>query len=411
MITRVATLCRMALLDLVRQRRRTTLSILITVFGVVAVLLTRSWQNGMMEQIEREGASVWLGAVQVIPPSSLQVRNALALEPNLPAEGPLVAEIGRTPSVTAVSPRIRFFGRLFNGDLSAPMIALGYDAATVAQVVPRLFEPERLESGRLPDPAHQDEILVAAPLAAALGLHAGDRATILARPVDGGLEGVDVTVVGVARAAFEENQRRAVLIDLRLASKLLRMDGRATELVVGVEPLVRSHEVAAQLSRNLATITPVEVRPWDEINPRYQAARRIWSTTLGVMFLAVVMVAALGLSTTLVLIVRERAQEVATLAALGFSRAALVAMFAVEGALLGTVGGLFGSASGYAVVTFLHAHGVRYDVPGGFPLTVRPALNAFELMLAVAVVALIASVVGMIPAWRAARRAPSELLR
>ncbi len=236
--------------------------------------------------------------------------------------------------------------------------------------------------------------------------------TLLARPVDGGLEGVDVVVAGVVRAAYEENQRRAVLVDLRLARRLLRMEGRATEILVGVEPLSRAHQAAAVIEARLKVAgVHAEARPWDEINPRYQAARVIWRTSLGVTFFAVLLVASLGLSTTLVLIVRERAREVATLCAIGLGRGAILVVFGVEGAMLGAVGGTLGAAVALLMTSWLRVRGLTFVPPGGFPVTVRPYVEAPDLVLAVGVAALLAAIVALIPAWRATRRSPAELLR
>lgn len=432
MTSRVRMLVALAARDLARQRRRAATAVAILVFGACAVLLTRGWQRGMLEQLSREGAAVWLGAVQLQPATSAERRDAFALEPNIVVDDALRRHIReRAPQVTHVSPRIRFLARLaklsdaaaaVEGDRSAgaqaaqdegaPCFVLASDMETAPALLPRLFTAERLESGRLPQAGRADEVLVAAPLAAALGLSAGDTATILARPVDGGLEGADVRVVGIVRAAFEENQRRALIMDLTLARRILRMDDRATEVLLGVEPLSDAAAVARALNGGVAAARgELVARTWEEINPRYVAARKIWATSLGVMLIVVVLVAALGISTSLHLIVRERARDVATLTALGLTRASLLAMFLVEGVLLGIVGGACGASLGAAIVAALGARGVSFLPPGGFTVVVRPHLSFSDIGAALVAGALLSALVMMFPAWRAARRNPAEMLR
>ena len=70
-------------------------------------------------------------------------------------------------------------------------------------------------------------------LASILTIVPGDTLTLLARPIDGGLEGTDVRVTGILSGAFEEELRRAIVLDLSLAQRLLRMEGRATEICSG----------------------------------------------------------------------------------------------------------------------------------------------------------------------------------
>lgn len=394
--------------DLGRQRRRALIAMAILVFGIVAVLMTRGWQRGMLEQIAREGAGVWLGAVAVKPAGTLAARDAFSLTPSVALDDVRLLNTAGVPEVTATTPRIRFLARLFHGDeQSAPCFVLASDFRSAPAVQPRLFSPDRLEAGRLPTAA--DEVMVAAPLADILRLKVGDRATLLARPADGGLEGIDVVVVGLVRAAFEENQRRAVIMDLGAAQRMLRMEGRATELLYGVEPLDRADAVAAALN---ATLSPgLEAHSWEQINPRYIAARKIWATSLAVMFAVVIAVACMGISTSLHLMVRERVRDVATMAALGVPRAALFAMFLAQGALLGGTGGALGAALGGALVTFLGARGVSFLPPGGFMLKVEPQLSSGDILATVVVAALLSSLVMAVPAWRAARRPPAEILR
>ena len=109
--------------------------------------------------------------------------------------------------------------------------------------------------------------------------------------------------------------------------------------------------------------------------------------------------------------VRERVRDVATMAALGVPRAALFTMFLAQGALLGGSGGALGAALGGALVTFLGARGVSFLPPGGFMLKVEPQLSSGDILATVVVAALLSSLVMAVPAWRAARRPPAEILR
>lgn len=407
-MTRAWLVLLLAARDLSRQRRRALTAVAILVFGIVAVLLTRGWQRGMLEQISREGAGVWLGAVALKPAGTLAARDAFSLTPSLALSPELLTLADQTPGVIARTPRVRFLARLFHGDeRSAPCFVLASDFKTAPAVQPRLFTADRLEQGRLP--TAPDEVMVAAPLAGILGIKVGDRTTLLARPSDGGLEGLDVTVVGIVRAAFEENQRRAVIMELGAAQRMLRMEGKATEVLLGVEPLEDATLVAETLGKALPAA--VEAHTWEQINPRYIAARKIWATSLAVMLAVVIAVACMGVSTSLHLIVRERVRDVATLGALGVPRQAIFSMFLAQGALLGTLGGALGVLLGGGLVLALGARGVAFLPPGGFMLRVQPHLSGGDILATLVVVALLSSLVMSVPAWRAARKPPAEILR
>lgn len=407
---RQSMILRMAARDLLRQRRRAALAVLITIFAVSSVLFTRAWQNGMLALMEREGASTWLGAVQVRPSNTLHARNANVLEPNLEVSSELRDRIESIPGVV-VSPRIRFFGQLFKGDASAPFIGLGTERHTAVRAVPNLFDEARLEEGRPLSPDRDDEVLVAAPLARALGIRPGDTATLLVRPVDGGLEGADVRVVGLLRAALEENHRRAVIADLGLVQRMLRMEDRATELILGVDPTSRAHAVAEAIPPRVAGIADVEAHAWDRVNTRYQDAREIWSAALGVILLVAGLVAALGLFTTLALVVHERGREIATLAALGLRRRGIAWLFFVEGGVVGALGGAAGAAIAGLLAAWLSVDGVPFTVPEGMTVYVRPSVAISDMALGVLVVTAMAAATCASVAVRAARRSPAAALR
>ena len=55
---RFVLLLKLAVRNLVRQRRRSALAVAILAAGTMTVLLTRSWQTGMMDMIAREGANM-----------------------------------------------------------------------------------------------------------------------------------------------------------------------------------------------------------------------------------------------------------------------------------------------------------------------------------------------------------------
>lgn len=396
--------------NLGRQPRRTAFTIVVLAAGAVAVLFTRGWRNGMLDLINREGAGTWLGAVQVRPEGAQRTKDAFSLESSVRIDDALLAELKSNPSVHAISPRLRFFGRLYKGDLSAPFVGLGTEVDSARSVVPRLVEADRLQDGAVLGDVPADEILVAGPLAESLGVRVGDTVTLVARPKDGGLEGVDAKVKGIIRAAFEEDQKRAVVTHLATAQRLVRMEAEATSLLLDVKPLGSARIVAAELAGRLKP-RGLEAAAWEDINRRHQDAKAIWNLSLGVILAVVALVAALGLLTTLHLVIAERTREIGTLAALGMPRRSVVGLFVVEAALLGALAGIVAAVIGGALVAFVGRVGVRFTPPEGYTVQVRPNISPSELAVAALLLTIVAALVSSLPALKAARRPPVETLR
>ncbi len=410
---RLVLLLKLAFRNLIRQRRRSALALAILTAGTMAVLLTRSWQTGMMDMIAREGAGTWVGGVQVMQQASRTSLNAFGLEPNIAVTEQLVSKVRTTSDVIGVTPRIRFLGKVFKGEDATPFVGMAMDFRLIPTVLPGLFNPDRISAGRPPhtDADGQrgsDEILISESLAQVLGIRPGDKVTLLARPIDGGLEGTDVTVAGVLSGAFEEELRRAVVIDLRVAQRMLRMEGRATELLLGVRPISQTSHVAHALASELAA-TGLTALSYDEVKPRWKDARALWAMSLRIVFIIVVLVAILGLYTTVTLMVGERGREIGTLQAIGIKRHWTVLILLVEAAILGAVGGMLGAAGALGVVSAVSG-GVPFAIPGAAVYLIIPALTAGDLITAVILASVVIVLTTFRPALYIARRPPTVLI-
>ena len=403
---RLTLLFKLALRNLVRQRRRSALALAILAAGTMAVLLTRSWQSGMMDMIAREGAGTWVGGVQVMQGASRTSLNAFGLEPNVEVTDALAKALRTTDNISGITPRIRFLGKAFRGDEATPFVGMAIDFHRVSTVLPGLFDPARIAQGRPPTADH--EVLVSESLASILGAHPGETVTLLARPVDGGLEGLDVKVAGILSGAFEEELRRTIVIDLGLAQRMLRMEGRATEILLGVRPISQTSRVAQALNATLQS-TGLTALTYDEVKPRWKDARALWAMSLRIVFVIVLLVAALGLYTTVTLMVGERAREIGTLQAIGIKRRWTVLILLVEAAILGAIGGLLGAASAWGLVAAV-SDGVRFAIPGAGVYLVIPALTPQDLITAVLVTSVVIVLTTLRPVIAIARRPPTILI-
>jgi putative ABC transport system permease protein len=405
---RLVLLLKLALRNLVRQRRRTALALAILTAGTMTVLLTRSWQTGMMDLIGHLGAETWVGGVQVMRGEARTSLNAFGLDPSVEVSDRLLAELRTTASVSDVAPRIRFLGKVFKGDEATPFVGMAMDFRHVPTVLPGLFDADHIALGRPPRPDAEDEVVVSASLASILGIHPGDALTLLARPSDGGLEGVDVKVAGILAGAFEEELRRMIVLDLPLAQRMLRMQGHATAILLRVQPISQTSRVAEALNARLASAGLVALA-YDDVKPRWKDARALWAMSLRIVLVIVLLVAILGLDTTVTLMVGERGREIGTLQAIGIQRRWTVSILLAEAAILGAIGGAIGAAGALGIVAAAH-HGVPFSSPGAGVYLVVPALTTTDVVVAVALAAVVIVLTTLRPAMSIARRPPIALI-
>ena len=126
----------------------------------------------------------------------------------------------------------------------------------------------------------------------------------------------------------------------------------------------------------------------------------------------VALIAALDITTTLILLVAEKRSDIAILTAMGARRAGIMTVFVIEGALVGLLGTVIGAVLGIVAC----ALGNRYrlvSLPAEvYSLSSIPFhLRAGDVAIAIAIAFGLSLVATIYPASAAARMRPAEALR
>lgn len=142
-----------------------------------------------------------------------------------------------------------------------------------------------------------------------------------------------------------------------------------------------------------------------------------------------VLVAFIGIMTTMFTSVLERTKEIGVLKALGASGRDIMLTFLSEALLVGFIGGLAGAGAGtvlsYLVVVLLQGSGATPGVGGGPTtqgagnslnptnptLAITPAISPELLLAAIALATVVGMLAGLYPAWRASKLPPVDALR
>jgi lipoprotein-releasing system permease protein len=182
--------------------------------------------------------------------------------------------------------------------------------------------------------------------------------------------------------------------------------------VISIETadIYRAPDVAARV-RNLVGAEYAAL-DWQEANRPLFAALALERRVVGLIIALVLLVAALNITTTLVLVVVERRADIAILSAVGARARSVMAVFVAEGAVVGAVGALLGVVLGL-LICYL---GDRYrlvslpaEVYSLSSIPFRP--RAAETALAALAAFTVCVLATVYPARRAARMRPAEALR
>jgi putative ABC transport system permease protein len=402
----------MALRNIMRNSRRSLLSALMVTAGMAAVLFAKSYLAGVRVLIEEGVIHAGIGALQVLPEKYLETQEMNPLSISLPEDPKLVDQVESVDNVTAVAPRMVFMGMLSTGEVSTGVRAFGIDPTIEGEVCPQ--GPTRASERLTGSPLTQrdaNEVVLGSELARGLKVKLGDTVTLLVQTRTGATDAVDLTVVGTYRYGDREVDKRLAFLPIRVAQKVLRMQGRVTLYSVAVEDTRRVDETVASIRGALASGPwATDTESWGSLEPRYKDIVTLQQNTLGILLVIVFCLVLIGIVNAMLMSVFERTREIGTLLSMGFSRTRIASLFLVEAFTLGTSSALLGAAIGAGLTLYAHHTGVPISVPGTGTLLTRPLLVPTFAAMAIAGSVLGALAGGLWPALRAARLQPVQAL-
>ncbi len=305
-----------------------------------------------------------------------------------------MAQVQRDPRVVAVSPVVSGPAFALRGTASKSVAVLGIDAESYGNVV---HIEDRFARGALPRSG--SEVALGVDLASDLGVDLGDKLRLQA--ADGRF--ALLNVVGVFELGNREVDERWALVSLRAAQTLLDLEGGVSRLEIRVAEIFEADQAAASLGARTGYVA----ESWMETNAELLTALRSQSSSSLLIQVFVVLAVTIGIASVLVVSVVQKQREIGILRAMGMSRAKTVAVFVLQGGLLGLLGSVVGALAG-AGVSRLFAN-VAVDARGDplFPFEVDAPL----LLTAAATAVATGLVAALLPAARAGRLDPADAIR
>jgi putative ABC transport system permease protein len=307
----------------------------------------------------------------------------------------IVAALRRDPAVAAAG---AVLGTSVYGRTPDALVTLfGYGIEPEAQ---SLYE---VTGGRDLTSADSSGVVLSEAAARLLGASIGDTVTLVGRldpQVVTAAVGRRLVVRGLVRWLYDYRGQPSVGTVLPLMQSLSRQAAADRASLILVK--ARDDRAVPQLADRLRERFPrVEVNSVADLVAHFRERLvyfRQLSYILGSMSL---IVAVLLIATLLTITVNERLGEIATLRAIGVSRATVVAQVLAEGTTLTLLGAVLGIALGLVTARYLDAILTRFPgLPAAFSFFVP---RADTLAFAALVLLVTGALAGLYPAWLASR--------
>lgn len=376
--------------------------------GVMALIVVLSVMNGFQKEVRDRMLSV-IPHIEVINYGGVL------------ADWESTAELlKKNPHVLGIAPYASGQGLVSSGSSVRGVVIRGIDPVSepnVSEIDKQMLigELTDLKSGEF-------GIILGRDLASILHLRMGDKVNVIipqGRTTPAGIvpRMRAFTLVGVFSSGHYEYDSTMALIGLTDAEALFRQNGPS-----GLQVRVDDMNKAPAISYDLLKLLPrtFAVTDWSKQNRTWFAAVQVEKRMMAIILFLIVLVGAFGLVSSMVMTVTEKQSDIAILRTLGASPTSIMAIFMVQGAVVGFIGVTVGVALGLGIACNLDVivpaieslFGIQFLPKEVYFISSLPSDPRVGDIVPIALFSFLLSLVATIyPSWRASKTKPAEALR
>ncbi len=331
----------------------------------------------------------------------------------------LEQEMQKIPGVVGVAPYVGAQGLLTHDGQVLPIILTGI-IPSYEERVDRL--KEKVILGDMSDLSHFGVVL-GTGLAQSLGVGVGDKVTIMipqATVTPAGMvprfKRFTVKAIFSAGTGFNFDSKIA-FIGLSDAQVLMQMGNQISGLKLKLDDIYKAPALSKLIAEKLGD--GYQVGNWTDQFGAFFHAVKMEKTMMFLILLLIIAVAAFNLVSSLVMVVNDKQAEIAILRTIGATPFTILAVFIVQGMMVGVVGtviglilGLLLASNATMIVNYLQSlFDIQVLSSNVYFVDYLPSKILFSDILEICFIALLMSFLATIyPAWRASKTVIAEAL-
>jgi lipoprotein-releasing system permease protein len=374
--------------------------------GVMALVVVLSVMSGFEEDLKTK--ILGTNADLVILQHALPMRDY----------GDVIRRVQGIQGVVAVTPFIFSQAMLTSENNVRGIILRGIDPNTAGRVinVESALKKGSMDSLKREDgPAGLPGILLGKELAQTLGVMLDDTVVVVSplgalAPMGTGPLMKKFRVGGIFDSGMYEYDTSLAYISLRSAQKFLAMDDAVSGVEVKVQDIYGVKRVGRSIQKALGF--PFWTKDWMQMNKSLFAALKLERTVMFIILVLIVLVAAFGIVSTLIMVVMEKNKDIAILKSMGATAKSVTRIFIFQGLVIGVVGTILGLMGGYGICILLAKYqfiSLPSDVYYISRLPVK--MNGIDFVLVALSAIGISFLATLYPSWQASKLDPAEALR
>lgn len=388
-----------------RNSKRSLLTASSIFFASIIVAFALGFINGMINSFVGNYVKYQTGNFKVTTKGYVKLEKFIPVDEYFTLDEPKMNQMKSIRGVNGIEERVRFGIMLGRDENTESALGFGVDLLKSKWDLPKHLKEGSMEA---------DGLYIGSQLAKKIGARLGDELLLVTKTSEGGLNGIKQKVKGIVATGIGNFDKRCFFISLESAKKLLKLPNGTTELYVYTDKSANAAFIAQELKKILPEYL-VARTPREQVGNMFDliiSAKMIYY----VIDLFILFLASFVVINTMMMAVFERVREIGTLKAMGMTEREIFVNFTLEGAIIGAIGGIAGSITGYILVILSSINGLDFTAAMkgvDMPLSnvIYPAIGIEIPVISILFSITMTAAAAMIPARYARRFTPAEALR
>ncbi len=377
--------------------------------GVAALIIVMSVMNGFRAELMKS----ILGFNGHIGISSKNARG-------ISDYGPLTDRIRTVGGIVSATPLIQRQAMISANGVAAGVIVHGI---SYAELKAKKIVADKIRTGNIK--AFTDgtpTVLIGKRLAEQFGLYVGQRLTLTSPEGNSTAFGSiprmrTFRVVGVFEVGMKDYDGGVVFIPLDQAQSFFNYP----DAINAFEVFVSDPRQVRDTTRLLQLHYPsLRVLDWQEANNQFVNSLKVERNVMFIILTLIILVAALNIISSLIMLVKDKTQDIAILRTMGATRHSIMKIFFLTGSMIGVMGTIAGATLGLSFALNIEVIRQWIESMTGanlfnaevYFLSQLPAkVDSFEVFLVIVIALILVFLSSIAPAWHASRLDPVESLR
>ncbi len=333
-------LIKIAWRNVMRNKRRTIITMVAIIFAAYLSVLMRGMQKGVYKLSITNAVEMMSGYFQI---QHIDFNETPSLRNSFRMDLALYSYLRNNEDIKGYSPRITSNGLIGKNNASLGAMIMAFNPELEKNVT--RFE-EKITNGNFVNNDNIYDVVAGEKLLKNLNADIGDTVVILASSYQGYMGNLKFYISGAIKTGSPQMDKSTILMNIKAADELLSMQNRITSVAIGLYELNDFETVYADLKKqiNNPELTLLE---WGELMPDLRQSIEFDDAAGIVYLLFLILIVGFGIMNTINMSVTERYKEFGVMLALGAKHSFIAVALFLEILIITVISLITGMGLGY----------------------------------------------------------------